>query len=69
MIRLDVGVGQEVSLEVGALVEAARAHWALMGGLLHVENFMDCQGARLAESLSALAAFKWFLFRMNISVN
>lgn len=40
-IRLVVGVGQKVGLEVGALVEAPVADRTFVGRFLHVEDLMD----------------------------
>ena len=36
LVGLVVGVGEQMGLEVGALVETAAAHRTLVGGLLHV---------------------------------
>lgn len=69
VIRFDVGMGEKVSFQVGSLIEAARTDGTFVGRLFHVEDFVYGERSRLAEALSALAAFKWFLFRMNIPVN
>jgi hypothetical protein len=69
VIWLDVGVREEVSLQVRALVEAPAANRTLVRRLLHVQDLVHGQRARLAEALAALDAFKWFLFGMDISVN
>ena len=68
LVGLMVSVGEEVGLEVGALVEAALAHRALVWRLLHVEDLVNGQGPRLAEPLPALHALERFFLRMNVSV-
>lgn len=64
--RFDVGVRQEVGLEVAPLVEGSAACGALVGRLLHVEGLVDGQGSRLAEAFTALSAFKGFLLGMDV---
>lgn len=66
LVRLVIGVRQQVRLQVGPLVEAAIAHGTLVRRLLHVQNLVHGQSARLAESLAALEAFEWLLFRVNV---
>ena len=58
---LDVGVGEEVRLEIGSLVEASAAEVALVRRVLLVEDAVDGEGPRLAEALAAFAALEWFL--------
>lgn len=53
--------------QIGALVEAAIAHLALVRRLLQVERFVDGQCARLAEAFAAFGALEWFFLRMNVS--
>lgn len=67
MIGFDVGVRQQMGLEVRTLIETALANGALVRRLLHVENLVNGQGARLAEAFAAFQAFERFLFRMNVS--
>lgn len=40
VVGFDIGVGQEVSFKIRALIEATITNGALMRGLLHMENFM-----------------------------
>lgn len=54
-------------LQVGPLVETATAHGTLVRRLLHVQNLVHGQGARLAEALAALGALEWLLFRVDVS--
>ena len=61
VVRFDVGVREEVRLQVGALVEASAAEVALVRRVLLVEDAVDGEGARLAEALAALGALEWFL--------
>ena len=68
LFRLDISVGLQVSLQVGALVETALTYWTSMWSLLVVKYFVNCQGPRLTESFPAVRAFKWFLFGMNVAV-
>lgn len=62
VIRFDVGVRQQMGLQIGALIEAALADGTFVRGLLHVENFVDGQCARLTETLAAFEAFERFFF-------
>lgn len=64
--RFDVGVRQEVGLEVAPLVEGSAAGGALVGRLLHVEGLVDGQGSRLAEAFTALSALEGFLLGMDV---
>lgn len=41
VVGFDVGVGQEVSFKIRALIEASIAHGTFVRRLLHVKNFMD----------------------------
>lgn len=45
LIWLVVCVCEQVSLQVGPLVEAPLTHRALVRGLLHVKDAMDCQSS------------------------
>jgi hypothetical protein len=66
VVGFDVGVGQQVGLEVGALVEAAAAHRTLVGGLFHVQNLVHGQGPGLAEPLATLPALERLLLRVDV---
>lgn len=61
-------MSQQVSLQVGPLVETARANRAFVRRLFQMEDPMDGQRPRLAETLAAIGAFERFLFRMNVSI-
>jgi hypothetical protein len=66
LVGLVVGVGEQVGLEVGALVETAAAHRTLVGGLLHVQDLVHGQSPRLAEPLATLSALERLLLRMDV---
>lgn len=66
VIRLDVGVRQEVSLQVRPLVEGSTAHGTLVRRFLHVEDLVDRQGPGLAEALAALRALEGFFFAVDV---
>lgn len=66
MVRLDVGVREQMGLQVRALVEAPVADRALVGRLLEVEDLVDGERARLAESLPALGALERLLLRVDV---
>ena len=68
LIGLVVGVGEQVGLEVAALVEGALADGALVRALLHVEDPMHGQRPRLAEALPTLGAAEWLLLRVDVAV-
>jgi hypothetical protein len=40
VVGFDVGVGQEVSFKIRALIETAITHGTFVGRLLHMKNFM-----------------------------
>jgi hypothetical protein len=40
-----------------------------VGGFVEVEDFVDCEGAALAESFSALGALEGFLFTVDVPGN
>jgi hypothetical protein len=65
-VGLVVGVGEQVGLEVGALVETAAAHRTLVGGLLHVQDLVHGQSPRLAEPLATLSALERLLLRVDV---
>ena len=65
---LDVCVGEEVGFEVRPLVEVALTNGTSVGGLVHVEDLVDCQGARLTEALATFRAFEWLLLGVDVAV-
>lgn len=65
-IGFDIRVGEQVGLEVAALVEAPAAGGALVGGLLHVQDAVDGQGAALAEALTALRTLERLLLAVDV---
>jgi len=65
-VGLVVGVGEQVGLEVGALVETAAAHRTLVRGLLHVQDLVHGQSPRLTEPLATLSAFERLLLRVDV---
>lgn len=69
VVRLDVGVREQVRFEIRALVEAAAAHRTLVGRLLHVQDLVHGQRSRLAESFSAFQTFERFLLRVDVSAH
>lgn len=68
MIGLNVRVGQEMGFQVGPLVEAPIADGTLVRGLLHVQDLVDGQGARLTESFATFQALEGLLFRVDVPV-
>jgi len=66
LVGLVVGVGEQVCLEVGALVETAAANRTLVRGLLHVQDLVHGQSARLAEPLATLSALERLLLRVDV---
>lgn len=67
MVRFDVGVGQQMRLKIRSLVEAPAAHGTLVGRFLHMQDLVNGQRPRLAESLSAFQAFEGFLLGVDVS--
>lgn len=65
---LDIGMGQQMGLEVGPLVEASLTNGTSVGRLLHVQDSVDGQGPRLAEAFAAFIALERLLFRVDVSV-
>lgn len=61
VVRFDVGVRQQVRLEIGPLVKTPAAHWTLVRRLLQMEDLVHGQCARLAETLTALQTLERFL--------
>jgi len=68
IVRLDIGVGEQVGLQIGSLVEGAIAHWALMRRLLHMQDLVDSQSSGLTESLAAFGALEGLLLGVDVSV-
>ena len=65
---LDVGMGQQMGLEVGPLIEASLTNGTSVGRLLHVKDSVDGQCPRLAKALAAFIALERLLFRVDVSV-
>ncbi len=68
LLWLDVSVGQQMGLQVGALVEAPLANGTPVRALLHVEDLVDGQGARLAEALPAVVTLEGLLLGVDVPV-
>ena len=68
VVGFDVGVGEEVSLEVGSLIEGATAGVALVRRVLHVQDPVHGQRPRLTEPFSALRALERLFLRMDVPV-
>ena len=62
----DVGVREEVCLQVATLVERSSTGGTLVGRLLHVERLVNGERPCLAESFPTFTAFEWFLLRMDV---
>ena len=65
---LDVSVRQQMGFQVGPLVEASLTNWTTVRGLLHVEDLVNCQCSRLAETLSTLITFEGLFFGVNVAM-
>lgn len=65
-VWLEVGMGEEVGLQVGTLIEGPRADRTLMRGLVHVKDLMHCQRPRLTKSLTTFSTFEWLLLTVNV---
>ncbi len=61
-------MGEEVRLQVGALVEVSLADGAAVRGVLHVEDFVDSQSPGLTKALATLIALEGLLFGVNVAV-
>lgn len=68
LVGLEVGVGEEVRLEVAALVEGAAAGGTLMWRLLHMKDLVDGQGTTLAEPFTTLTTLKRLLLAVDVPV-
>jgi hypothetical protein len=53
--------------EVGALVEASSTLVALVGRVVHVQNSVHGQSARLTEAFPAVLALERLLLRVDVS--
>ena len=69
LVRFQIGVRQQMSLQIGTLVETARANGTLVRRFFQVQNPVHGQRSRLAKAFAAITAFEWLLFRMNITEN
>lgn len=67
LIGLVVGVGQQMGLQIRALIETTIAHWTLVRRFLHMQYLVNSQGSRLTETLPTFRAFEWLLLRVNVS--
>lgn len=65
---LNVGMCKKMSFEIGSLIKRSSASVAFVRRIFHVLNFVYSQSTILAKAFSAFAAFEWFFFRMNVSV-
>lgn len=61
-----VGVREQVRFQIGALIEAATADGTLVRRLFHVEDLVDGECARLAETLATFGTFEWLLLRVYV---
>ena len=59
---------EEVSLEIGSLIEAARTDGAFVRRLFQMQNPVDGQRSRLTKAFAAIATFKRLLLRVDVSV-
>lgn len=55
-----------MGLQIRALIEGAIAHGTLVRRLLHVQNLVHGQGARLAKAFAALGALEGLLLGVNV---
>ena len=68
LFRLDVGVSEEMRLQVGSLIKASLADWTSVRRLLVVKDFVNSQGSVLAETLATIITFERFLFAVNVAM-
>ena len=68
LVWLVVRMGQQVSLQVGPLVETPLTDGTPVRGLLVVENLVDGERAGLTESFTTVRALERFLFGMDVAV-
>lgn len=66
MIWFNVGVGEQMGLQIGSLVEAPVADRTFVRGLFHVQDLMNGQSARLAEPFTTLQALEWLFLRVDV---
>lgn len=57
-----------MSLQVGPLVEAATADRTFVRRLFQMQDLVDGQSTRLAESFAAFGTLEGFLLRMDVPV-
>lgn len=57
-----------MGLEVRSLVEGSAAYWTFVWRFFHVEDLVNGEGSRLAESFAAFAAFEGFFFAVDVSM-
>lgn len=61
-------VRQHVRFQIRSLVEGSAADRALMRGFFHVQDLVDSESARLAESFTAFGALERLLLAMDVSM-
>jgi hypothetical protein len=66
VVRFDVRVSEQMGLEVRPLIERPATHRTLVRRLFHVEDFVDGEGAGLAETLAAFRALEGLFFAVYI---
>lgn len=66
VVRFDVRVGQQVRFQVGSLVERPTANGTFVRRLLHVQDLMDGQSARLTKTFATLGALERFFLAVYI---
>ena len=68
LLGFDVGVSQEMGLQVGFLIETSLTDRTAMRRLLVMEDFVNGQGSVLTETLSTVITFEWFLFAVDVTM-
>ena len=68
LFGLDVSVSEQVSLEIGSLVETSLTYRAAMGSLFKMENLVDSQCSVLTKPLAAVITLERFLLGMDVSM-
>lgn len=65
---LDVGVREQMGLQIGPLIEASTAEMALVRAVLLVQYLVHGQRSRLAESFTAVGALEGLLLGVNVTM-
>ena len=68
LLGFDVGVSEQVGLEIGPLVETSLTDRTAMRRLFKMENLVDSQCSVLTKPFAAIITLEGFLFRMDITV-